>query len=168
MNDWVDLQQLAYLLAASMAFILLLFIIVIALWVRINRMRKAYITMMNSIGVTNLEHVMIELRDSIELASEKLEHQRERLEAVETSVRSMQSQIGIKKFNAFEEVGSRLSFSIAMLSEEKDGIVLTGIHTRDGTHMYAKPIEKGESAYRLTPEEQEAISLCVPPERKPK
>lgn len=166
MNEWAELLQPSYLLLIAMFIILVLGIVLIAMWVRLTKLRNTYVKMMDSMNVTNLEQVLIQLRETIESTAEKSEAQQNRLNAIEASMKKMQSRIGITRYNAFGDLSSNLSFSIALLSEQQDGIVLTGIHNRDETHMYAKPIAGGQSEYRLTPEEKEAISQCVQPEPK--
>ena len=64
--------------------------------------------------------------------------------------------IAIKRYKAFEDVGSDLSFSVAILDSYNDGIILTGIYSRQDSTTYAKPIDKGISIYNLSEEE-----LCV-------
>ena len=65
------------------------------------------------------------------------------------------------RYNAFKDTGSDLSFTLALLDEKNDGIVLNGIYARDSSNIYAKPIEKGESKYILSNEEKEAINRAI-------
>lgn len=78
--------------------------------------------------------------------------------------RSLQN-IGLVRFDAFEDMGGRLSFCAAMLDIDGNGLVLTSINGRTETRMYAKPVERGVSKYHLSDEEQEAIrrALGEPP-----
>ena len=76
-------------------------------------------------------------------------------------MRKKKGNIGIHRYNAFAERGSDLSFSLAIINDEKDGMVMSGIHGRDNTFVYAKPVKEGQSAYTLTPEEIEAINLAL-------
>ena len=63
--------------------------------------------------------------------------------------------VSIIRYKAFEDVGSDLSFSIALLDENNDGIILTGIYGRNESTTYAKPIDKGISRYDLSEEEKQ-------------
>ena len=69
--------------------------------------------------------------------------------------------IGIVRYNAFDDVGSDLSFTLAMLDDENDGIVLNGIYSRDTSNIFAKPVEKGKSKYTLSEEEKQAINKAI-------
>lgn len=69
--------------------------------------------------------------------------------------------VGMVRYDAFEDVGGRLSFSAAMLDDAGNGMVLTSINGRQDTRVYAKPVQAGESAYNLSVEEAEAIRQAV-------
>jgi len=65
--------------------------------------------------------------------------------------------LGIVRFNPFSEVGGDQSFSIALLDENNDGLVVTSLYTREGNRLYGKPIKAGSSQYSLSQEEKRAI-----------
>ena len=68
--------------------------------------------------------------------------------------------VAILRYNAFADVGSDLSYSIALLDNDDNGIVLSSLYGRESSTTYAKPIDAGHSGYILTGEEEEAISLA--------
>ncbi len=78
----------------------------------------------------------------------------------EKSKKSLQK-VGIVRYNAYKDTGSDLSFAVCILDEENNGVVFNGIYSRDMSNIYAKPIEKGLSKYKITPEEQEAINRAM-------
>ncbi|MNH41187.1 hypothetical protein D3C79_1026350 [compost metagenome] len=80
------------------------------------------------------------------------------LSDVQTTIPQQKAKIGVHRYNAFAEQGSDLSFSIAIVNDQKDGAVISSIHSREASYVYAKPLEKGESSYTLTPEEKKAVS----------
>lgn len=65
--------------------------------------------------------------------------------------------VALLRYDAFEDVGGRLSFSCALLDEHGTGVVMTSINGRQETRVYAKPITEGSSPYNLSAEEDEAI-----------
>lgn len=81
---------------------------------------------------------------------------------IEGSVRK----VALLRYDAFEDVGGRLSFSCALLDAKGNGVVMTSINGRQDTRVYAKPIADGRSAYNLSIEEEEAIrqALAAPRE----
>ena len=68
--------------------------------------------------------------------------------------------VAILRYNAFSDVGSDLSYSIALLDNSDNGLVLSGLYGRETSTTYAKPVEQGRSNYILTGEEEQAIILA--------
>ena len=64
-------------------------------------------------------------------------------------------------YKAFEDIGSDLSFSIAMLDENNDGLILTGIFGREESTTYVKPVDKGISRYDLSEEELTVLNEAI-------
>lgn len=87
--------------------------------------------------------------------------QRQQLQ-IEAGVR----RVGLVRYDAFDDVGGRLSFSCAMLDEHGTGVVLTSINGRQDTRVYAKPVAAGTSTYNLSSEEDEAIAQAMRDDRE--
>ena len=66
--------------------------------------------------------------------------------------------VGLIRFNPFKEIGGDHSFSLAILDGDDTGIIITGLHTRERTRIYAKTIKKGESDADLSDEERKALA----------
>lgn len=81
---------------------------------------------------------------------------------IEGSVR----RVGVLRYDAFDDVGGRLSFSCAVLDEHATGVVLTSINGRQETRVYAKPVTAGQSSYNLSREEEEAIRQAMHADRE--
>jgi len=79
----------------------------------------------------------------------------------DASLRSTVRHVGLLRYDAFEDVGGRLSFSCALLDDHGTGAVLTSINGRQETRVYAKPVTSGTSSYNLSTEEQEAIRQAL-------
>jgi Protein of unknown function (DUF4446) len=79
--------------------------------------------------------------------------------------------VALFRYDAFEDVGGRLSFSCALLDDRGSGVVLTSINGRQETRVYAKPVADGRSGYNLSLEEEEAIRQAMAstptPDQKP-
>ncbi|HEX4940963.1 MAG TPA: DUF4446 family protein [Actinomycetota bacterium] len=76
---------------------------------------------------------------------------------LEGSVRN----VALLRYDAFEDVGGRLSFSCALLDDHGDGVVLTSINGRQETRVYAKQVAQGTSSHNLSLEEEEAIRRAM-------
>ena len=79
---------------------------------------------------------------------------------LETDSRTHIQKMGVVRFNAFDNTGSDLSFSVALLDAADAGVVLSGIYGREESRVYAKPVAKGESTYLLTKEEKQALEAA--------
>lgn len=82
-------------------------------------------------------------------------------ERLDKTVDTCIQKIGIVRYNAFKDVGSNLSFTLALLNNNNNGVVLNGIYSRDNSNIYAKPIKDGKSEYILSDEEKEAIEKAI-------
>lgn len=76
-------------------------------------------------------------------------------------LRSSVSRVGTVRYDAFEDLGGRLSFSSALLDERGDGLVITAINGRTDTRTYVKPVVGGSSKHNLSGEETEAIDRAL-------
>jgi hypothetical protein len=108
------------------------------------------------------------LHDRLAGAAEQSVRASERMSQIEAthavidrrSQRSLQH-IGLVRFNPFDDTGSDQSFAIALLDEERDGIVISSLHGRANTRVFAKPVSKGDSTHNLSDEESQAIRIAV-------
>jgi hypothetical protein len=72
--------------------------------------------------------------------------------------RRMKGRMGLVRYNAIGERATDMSFSLALLDDEQNGVVISSLFSNQGqSYIYAKPVEKGSSTYRLSEEEQQAI-----------
>jgi hypothetical protein len=76
-------------------------------------------------------------------------------------IRGAVQHVGMVRYDAFEDVGGRLSFSCALLDDRGDGVVMTSINGRQDTRVYAKPISGGRSSHNLSEEEDAAIQQAL-------
>ncbi len=69
--------------------------------------------------------------------------------------------VGMVRYNAFKDTGSDLSFTLALLDEHNNGVVLNGIYSREMSNIYAKPVKNGTSTYTMSAEEKEAVQKAI-------
>ncbi|MFC4601334.1 DUF4446 family protein [Cohnella hongkongensis] len=160
MDGWND--QLAVVVTGGAAVLLLVLVVWLAvLSSKLGKLKRAHQHLVGDTGVTNMEDVMRVVHERLSELDRKQSEQGRTMEQHERRLSSLKGRIGVHRFNAFSDSGSDLSFSVAFINEAQDGVVITGIHGREQTFLYAKPIDKGQSAYMLTPEEKKAISLAM-------
>lgn len=159
MLDWIE-QNIFFIVLSG--FMLILLILYISNSIKLSKLRKSYKEFMKRLGkeeniVDNLNVYMDRVnkveKDNIEIATFCKQLDENRKKCIQ--------KIGIVRYNAFENVGSDLSFSLAVLDEENNGYVLNSIYARENSNIYAKPIINGKSTYVLSKEEQEAIEKAI-------
>ena len=109
----------------------------------------------------NLQGVLAEIQDSLKYFSEKEKEIDTFLLDVEKRLSRSAQHLGLVRFNPYEGIGGDQSFSIAVLDEQKNGFVLTGLYGRENSRIYAKPVEGGESSHQLSEEEKTAIEKAT-------
>ncbi|NLK94946.1 MAG: DUF4446 family protein [Clostridiales bacterium] len=141
--------------------VVLLFILVIVLFNSVNKVQKRYRRMMRGTNGKNLEELINSKLDKIDEAIEDSNVAIKENEKLKVKVNSCVQKVAIIRYKAFEDVGSDLSFSIAILDGNNDGIILTGIYGRQESTTYAKPVDKGISRYDLSEEEITALNEAI-------
>jgi hypothetical protein len=155
-------DNLVIVVGALLALILVLLVLALLQSVRLRRAVGAYRALVGSgsggesLGDVLESHVgrVQEVRDRLG----QLETQNARL--TERSATSIQH-IGLVRFNPFEDTGSDQSFAIALLDDRRDGVVISSLHGRANTRVFAKPVEGGASSHALSDEETQAIRIAV-------
>lgn len=155
----LGMNNIMYILSGLSIVLLLAFLILLGKVIGLNRRYKKF---------------MVKLGEGKDL-QEDLENYMYRVERVEKQNAEILNQVngldkdlegciqkvGILRYSAFQDTGSDLSFTLALLDEHDDGVVFNGIYSREMSNIYAKPIENGKSKYTLSEEEQEAIRRAI-------
>lgn len=160
MNQLIN-EQLQWFVFGFVVIMLVLIVTVIAQGAKLRTIRRKYDTMMAGSGVEDLEGLLVDLKNQSDMLEEEQREQKALIEATQVKIRSMKSNIALKRYNAFGERGNDLSFSVAILDDNSSGIVLTSLHNRENSYIYSKPMQNGESQYALSPEEKEVITLAL-------
>ncbi|MCF8565700.1 DUF4446 family protein [Alicyclobacillus tolerans] len=108
-------------------------------------------------STADLEEVYARTLDAVADLRQQLAAAEEEVSRLQEAVKTKIATAKVLRYNAFHELGSDLSFSVALLDEEQNGVVLSSIYGRDESRTYAKPVVHGNSSYALTDEEQEVI-----------
>ncbi|MEW9699619.1 DUF4446 family protein [Paenibacillus sp. SI8] len=143
---------------ACLALIVISFVLIIVLWSKLSSLRKQYLKMMNGSQAENIEQLISDIQHALNEQKAESAVTSAKVQAMRETMSRMKSKVGIHRYNAFAEGGSDMSFTIAILDEHQDGVIMTGIHSREQTYIYAKPVQKAQSTYTLSPEEKEAIN----------
>ena len=127
---------------------------------RISRMRKRYAVLQG--GGDDVDFVTAVNRHAGEVASLRGEvgHIRTEVTDLRTDLADALRHVAVVRYDAFPDMGGRLSFSCALLDDAGDGLILTSINGRSETRTYAKGVKAGKSEHSLSPEETQALSFA--------
>ncbi len=135
--------------------VLLLLIWLIIVHVRLGQALKQHNLLVSGIQSGNLAPLLDEHPPQAQEAAARGEGLGQQVieEALSHNLR-----LGVVRFNPFEDTGGDQSFAIALVDKQGDGVVISSLHGRKETRIYAKPLKKRKSTYPLTEEEKEAMA----------
>lgn len=127
----------------------------------LTKTNKKYIKFMKQLGNgNNLDEMLKDyLRDVKEIKRDNSEI-KAYYTKLDSDIASCIQKVGLVRYNAFRDVGSDLSFAIALLDGNDTGVVLNGLYGSDSSNIYAKPVKNGVSTYQLSEEEKYALEIA--------
>ena len=162
MEEFVRLLNNEYVILGIIIVNIILLILYISNSIKLNSINKKYNKFLKKLG--NGENIEEDLKVYINKV-EKVENTNKEIieycENLEKELSKSIKKIGIVRYNAFKDTGSDLSFALALLNDDNNGVVLNGIYSREMSNIYAKPIVNGESKYTISDMEQEAINKAI-------
>ena len=124
------------------------------------QLKKKYKIFMSGKNARNLEKTLIERLEQVDSLLEANETNERNIEKLFANMKYTFQKVGLVKYDAFNEMGGKLSFSLALLNETDDGFVMNAVHSREGCYTYVKEVIAGNSIIVLSPEEKEALEMA--------
>ena len=152
------MPNLPYILLIVTGLIFCALVVFIAIIIKLAKLNKRYQKMMTGVTGENLEQLLHSQISEVRNAVEQVKQLSERCQQLDETSRTAIQKVGVVRFNAFNDTGSDLSFAIALLDGNNNGVVITSLFGRNESRVYAKPIQNGQSTYLLTTEEKEALN----------
>lgn len=141
--------------------VIILLIMLIIVLKSLNSLEKRYRKFMRGVNNKNIEELVIQYLDRIDDVKKQSDYMKEVYNDINNKVDSCIQKVSILRYRAFEDVGSDLSYSIALLNNNNDGVILTSIYGRNESTTYGKPIDKGISRYDLSEEEEQVLKEAI-------
>ena len=143
--------------------ILVVFLLVrsISYNMRLSRLERRYKIFMKGSDAQSLEKVFVRKFAQIDRLYEAKEDHDHDILFLKKNMEKMFNKYSVEKYDAFDDVGGKLSFALALLDKENTGLILNAVHSRDNCFLYLKEIVKGESYVMLSQEEVEALRKAV-------
>lgn len=142
----------------------LLIVVIVLLFITMSKLKKlsmSYKNFMRGKDTESLEDVIIAKFQEIEQLKRIEKENKRQMEELAQSFILAYQKIGIIKYDAFQEMGGKLSFALALLNKSNNGFVLNSMHSREGCYTYIKEIIDGKSYIKLSEEEKKAVDTAV-------
>lgn len=150
--------DIGYVVLGMAGVILLMFIMLIVTMAKYSSTRKKYKKFMAGENGKNLEKAILDKFSTVDVLEADVHELSERVEDVSGKLVSSYQKIGLVKYDAFKEIGGKLSFVLVLLTEEDNGFIINSMHSsREGCFTYAKEVVNGEAFVILSEEEQQAL-----------
>ena len=141
--------------------IIVLFIALMVLFGRYNTLNVSYQLFMKGKKAESLEEEIAALFGDISSLKVSTEKNRKDIRRMIENLRECYQRVGVVKYDAFSEMGGKLSFSVALLNDNENGLIINSVHSSDGCYVYTKEITDGECAISLGEEEKKALMLAL-------
>ena len=152
-----------YIIIGLCGVLLILFILTIVNIVQMKKLKKNYRIFMSGKDAKTLEDTLIQRLDQVDSLLESNEENDSNIKVLSKNMQRTYQKMGLIKYDAFHEMGGKLSFSLAMLDMRNNGFIINAMHTREGCYTYIKEIIDGNSVIVLSEEEQEALKRAMDP-----
>lgn len=146
--------------------LLFLLVLLLAVWViavqkRARRVEARLDALLGDVSSASTGQMLAEYLDTVRRTAASVEAMRAEHDELVRLMPSVIRHVGLVRFSPFHDTGGDQSFTLALLDGKGDGVVVTGLHSRHDSRLYAKPIESRSSSYSLTPEEREAMERAL-------
>lgn len=159
--DSFGISDPGVLIIILFALTIILLVLLIFLLIRYNQLNVSYQMFMKGKKAESLEEEIGALFNDISTLKSSTEKNRKDIKKIIENLSECYQRVGIVKYDAFKEMGGKLSFSIALLNDSATGFIINSIHSSEGCYVYTKEIVNGECAISLGDEEKKALTLAL-------
>lgn len=159
--DNIGISDPGVLVLILLVLVIILFVLLIFLLIRYNQLNVSYQMFMKGRKAESLEEEIGALFDDISTLKASTEKNRKDIKKMIENLHDCYQRVGIVKYDAFKEMGGKLSFSVALLNDNETGFIINSIHSSEGCYVYTKEIVNGECAISLGDEEKKALTLAL-------
>lgn len=153
--------DIGYILIGMTVIIFILLVLAIVQIVSFSKLKKKYSKFMQGKEAKSLEMDIIGLYEDNKFIKASAEKNKKDIRTLYKKFESAFQKVGIVKYDAFNQMGGKLSFSLALLDENDNGFILNSVHSTDGCYSYTKVIKNGQSSISLGEEEKQALDMAM-------
>lgn len=142
--------------------LMIVFIVIVSVLIlQYKKLNKRYIDFMGKLGEGDkVEKILSEYLNIVKETSDRIKDQEEKLKGLEMNMKKCIQKVGLIRYNAYGDTGSDLSFTMALMDADENGVVVNGLYSRESSSIFAKPLVKGDTKYNLSAEEIQAIDIA--------
>ena len=142
--------------------LIIIFILIIIILIQLYKLKKKYQRFIIGNDGKSLEEVILTRLGEVDQLKEKASNTDKQIKEIKETLLSTYQKMGVVKYDAFCEMGGKLSFALAILDDTNSGVIINSMHSgREGCYTYAKEIIHGESFVVLSEEEKNALQLAM-------
>ncbi len=157
-----DILNSQYFLIGIAIINIFLLILYICNLLKLRKINKNYKLFMKKLGNgNNIDEMLKKYINKVEEVDEKNNDIVKYCKKLDKNISLCIQKIGMVRYSAFKDTGSDLSFALAMLNDNNDGVILNGIYSREMSNIYAKQIIAGKTNNKLSEEEKEALEIAL-------
>ena len=151
-----------YILIGIVAFQVILFILIICALSKLSGIKKKYNAFMKGCDGKTLEDAVLQKFKLIDMHDEAIKMIQLHLKDVDDNLLITFQKIGLVKYDAFREIGGKMSFVLVLLDKENSGIMMNCMHSNsEGCYTYVKRVTKGNVKIAMSKEEERALNLAM-------
>lgn len=153
--------DIGYLFLGIIVVILILVVLLIRQTIKINQLKERIEKFMKGKEGMSLEQDIVALFEDNKFLKISSEKNRKDIQELYQKAEKAYQRKGLVKYDAFNQMGGQLSFSLCLLDEKNNGFIINSVHSTDGCYSYTKEIKNGISNIPLGKEEEEALSIAI-------
>ena len=150
-----------YLIIAILILLLGLLFFNMIMLVKYNQLKERYRDFMRGSSGKSLEERILGRFKQIDTLNERIDDTIDRVKLLEDARDTSFKKIAIHRYDAFAEMGGKLSYSLCLLNDDNDGFIMTSMHNREGCYTYVKEVIKGNTFVILSEEEREVLDEAL-------
>lgn len=158
---YISVDDLLITIGIMAIIMVILFVLLLVNMGKTSKLRKRYEAFMQGKDAESLEDTLVTRIQQIDQLVTSEKRNREDIEKISDILLHTFQKVGMVKYDAFHEMGGKLSFSLALLDQKNDGLIINAMHSREGCYTYIKEILNGNSIIVLADEEREALNIAL-------
>ena len=153
--------DIAYIIIALLIIIIIMMVMIIMQNKKIKNIKEQISKFMKGKSASSLEDEIVALFEDNKIIKIETDKNRKNINDLYNRLAFCFQKIGIVKYDAFNQMGGQLSYSLALLDEDNNGFILNSVHSSDGNYTYSKEIKNGLCNLELGDEEQQALEEAM-------